>query len=156
MTRICCLLIRFLFDLLSSVPAEFIVTTRNSAIRLLHLALVKGYNIPIDASFASFSLLTSSIEHRPLEPTGVPQLMEFVAAIERQSQQRIRDLAHVVVDALLSFYGPTQQTARTLVEEFHSILGEGEVIDALRGELKQRAEFQKVSVLPPQMQMRWV
>ena len=134
MTRICCLLIRFLFDLLSSVPAEFIVTTRNSAIRLLHLALVKGYNIPIDTSSASFSLLTSSIEHRPLEPTGVPQLVEFVAAIERQSQQ----------------------TARTLVEEFHSILGEGEVIDALRGELKQRAEFQKVSVLPPQMQMRWV
>lgn len=81
--------------------------------------------------------------------------MEFVEAIERQSQQRICDLAHVVVNAMLSFYGPTQQTARTLVEEFHSILGEGEVIDALRSELKQRPEFQKVSVLPPQMQMRF-
>lgn len=49
-TRICCLLVRYVFDLLSSVPAEFIVTTRDSAIRLLHLALVKGYGIPIDTT----------------------------------------------------------------------------------------------------------
>lgn len=183
------IIVRFVFDLLSSVPAEFIVPTREPAIHLLHLTLVKGNGIGIDSSLSRCLLVISSIAHVALEipesrgdsdgafeatPSSAsqidietphnpdshidfdfPELSQFRDAIDKSSHERILDLARVVTDALLSFYGAPQQTARALVEDIFATLHEGEVIDAFTSELKQRIEFGKANELPPQIQMRY-
>lgn len=198
------IVVRFVFDLLGSVPAEFIVPAREPAIHLLHLTLVKGYRIGVDSSLSCCVLVMCSIAHVALEypesrgdsdgafetapfsgfrshsevahtpdshshsetlhtpdshidsdiASDFPELSQFRDAIDKSSHERLLDLARVVTDALLSFYGAPQQTARALVEEIYVTLHEGEVIDAFTNELKQRIEFGKVNELPPQIQMR--
>ena len=112
--------------------------------RILHLLLVKGFNIDVDPF----------IQHKSIEFPQTVQWTTFKEKTDAKYDERIDDLAKVIIDTLLTFYGPAHIVARILMEDLTRVENAFQLVTALQIELKKRYEIQHVEQFPPQIQMR--
>lgn len=113
--------------------------------RILHLLLVKGFNIDIDPS----------VEHKPIDLPQTPKWIAFKEKTDSLYNDRINDLAKVIIDSLLTFYGAAHVVARILMEDLTNVENAKQLVSALKNELQKRPELQRVEKFPPQIQMRY-